>query len=129
MAKKKLTKKTEPIVEPTEPKVELQSTHKTSPKEPDKPPKIAKISEPEKAAPSAPKATPTTIAPKATRAEVFNQIIKSGNFTKKQISAKMKEIYGGSEAEAAFQTDTFLRLLTTMELASKKDDGTYALAK
>jgi hypothetical protein len=78
------------------------------------------------------KLTTTTTTAKAkptTRAEVFHQIVKSGAFTKKEITDKMKTTYGGSLAEATFQVDTFLRLLTTMGYASKKDDGTYALEK
>lgn len=74
-----------------------------------------------------PKAKAEKKAPKASRADVFAGIIKAGPINQADLVAKMEEIYGGSSAEAAFQTNTFTRLLLAMGLMKKNEDGTFEM--
>jgi len=71
-------------------------------------------------------AATTTVADgkekKATRADVFRDITLGDDgdgLTAKDIAAKMKEIYGGTDAEASFQTQTFMRVLESFGYAEK----------
>jgi hypothetical protein len=64
---------------------------------------------------------------KATRADVFRDIVlnDTDGLTAKEIAERMKEIYGGTDAEANFQTQTFMRVLESFgygvkEKATKK---------
>ena len=60
-----------------------------------------------------------------TRAGVFNKIVtENAPMTKKDIAGQMAVLYGGSTAEANFQTDLFVRLLVTMGHMKKQADGT-----
>lgn len=74
------------------------------------------------------KATTKATKSKKTRPQVFDQIMKKGG-TKKELISRMNSLYGGSAAEAEFQTSTYLRLLLTMGYVKKDKDGIYTLIK
>ena len=64
-----------------------------------------------------------------TRPEVFAKIMNEGGGTTKEIIAKMNSLYSGSEAEAKFQTASYLRVLAALEYVEKNEDGKYSLTK
>ncbi len=72
------------------------------------------------------KKTPTV--PGKKRTLIYNSIVRSGNFTRKEIKEKMIEEFGGSENEAYFITNIFTKLLVDMGFAEIKD-GKVCLGK
>jgi|GEM_PF-5430780 len=63
---------------------------------------------------------------KPTWPQVFDQVMKEGGGSRKEIIGKMATMYGGKEKQAEAWTGEYLSLLTCMGYCDKKD-GIYSL--
>ncbi|MDD5006879.1 MAG: hypothetical protein PHC68_00585 [Syntrophorhabdaceae bacterium] len=95
--------------------------------EPEEEEKPAKKAPAKKAAPMKKAVKKEEVEKGPTRPEVFKDIMEEGGGTFDEIKAEFIERFQGSEAEAGYKIQQFLRLLLTMGYVEKSAKGKYTL--